>query len=157
MNCHRVRNLLKYNPASAGEFEYEIERHAQSCKSCAQELVISKLMNTLLRAEDSADNCDGSPWESTRLVNRIKSRIQEVGERSANSWDLAIIGVRGWLVAFGVTAILLLVLSTDLAKNNSGAHSTVSNLNRSVNLSEELVSSNSSPNLLPEEDSENAH
>ncbi len=157
MNCRQVNRVLRRNPPSAGEFCYELEAHAQSCMACSQELAINRLMNTLVSAH--GDQNEESPGDSTRIVNPIKLRIREVNERGAASWDTAIIAVRGWLIAFGATAILLLVLSTEMA-TSSVNQVTSDNIGRNnANWSEELISSNSSLNVLPEpeEDSENAH
>jgi len=158
MNCREVKRLLRYNPSSALELRYELESHAKSCMVCRRELAVNRLMSTLVSAHNDFTPDEESAWDGTRMVNRIKLRIREMNERGTASWDTAIIAVRGWLIAFGATAILLLVLSTELATSSSVNQATSDNISRNnANWSEELISSNASLNVSPEEDSENAH
>ena len=59
-----------------------------------------------------------SPWDEVQLANRIKARINEMNERGMGSWETAVIAVRGWLLAFGAAAILLVMLSNQLTTNS---------------------------------------
>ncbi len=158
MSCQEVRRLLRKGYSHAPIASYEIRSHVRLCTKCNQELIINTLMNTLVTSYGDANPYEHSPWDDLRLVNRIKSRIQAANGYRASSWDAAIIGVKGWLLAFGAMAILLLVLSSQFATGSTldqMASDRISHNN--PNWSEELVSTNSSPNLPSEEDSENAH
>jgi hypothetical protein len=158
MTCKEVNRLLKYDYSLTTKTSHEIKNHARSCAFCNEELAISNVLNLLVTSHGDFSESEQSPWDDVRFLNRIKTRIQEISERKTASWDTAIIAVRGWLLAFGATAILLLVLSSQLATNPSLDQTTSDKVGRSnINWSEELVSTNSSPNLPSEEDSENGH
>lgn len=158
MTCKEVKRLLKQNYSRAGAIPPQIESHAQYCVHCNQELAINKLIDVLVADYGNWGQNEESPWDEVRLVNRIKSRIQELGNHGTGSWDTAIIAVKGWLIAFGATAILLLALSSQLAKSDSANQAASDKISHSnTNWGEYLISSNSPPNLPSEEDSENAH
>ncbi|MEO6726616.1 MAG: hypothetical protein ABIU20_02650 [Blastocatellia bacterium] len=158
MTCREVKRLLRNDYSPALIKSHEIKSHARSCAKCNQELVISSLMRALVTSYGDASANEHSPWDDVRLVNRIKSRIRAVNEYRAGSWDTAIIGARRWLLAFGAMAILLLVLSGRFATEGSLDQAASDKGSRSnPNWGEELVSTNSSPNLPSDEDSDNAH
>jgi hypothetical protein len=160
MTCREVKALIRKEYSPALIISNEVKYHTRSCTKCNQEQIISSLINTLVTSYGDSNSYEQSPspWDDIRLVNRIKSRIQAISEHRASSWDIAIIGVRGWLLAFGAMAILLLVLSSQFATGNALNQTAYDRISRSnANWSEEFVSTNSSPNLPAEEDSENAH
>jgi hypothetical protein len=43
------------------------------------------------------------------LISRIKRRIQEIRDQRSSSWEVAVEATRGWLAAFAVAAIVLVV------------------------------------------------
>ena len=143
MNCKQVKKYLRYSYSPTSDWQQsELEAHAQFCESCGRELAIGKLMDTLVLSYGNSDS-DDSPWDEVRLANRIKSRIQEMGERGTGSWETGIIAVRGWLVAFGAAAVLLLVLSNQLTTNHSLDQTDRDQVSLSSPLpNEEIISSN---------------
>jgi hypothetical protein len=158
MTCKEVKKVLNHSYLSpAARIPYEVKIHARSCAHCSQELAINSLTNTLVGGFSDFEEPGQSPWDDVRLVNRIKARIRELDGRGMGSWDTSIIAIRGWLLAFGATAVLLLALSGRLATNTSQNEVATDQNGRGANWSEELVSTNSSPNLPSDEDSENAH
>jgi hypothetical protein len=158
MTCKEVKKVLTHGFLSpATRIPYEVKYHARSCERCGQELAINSLTNALVGGFSDFEEPEQSPWDEARLVNRIKVRIREMDGRGLGSWDTSIIAIRGWLLAFGATAILLLALSGRLATNTSRSGVATDQTGRGVNWSEELVSTNSSPNLPSDEDSDNAH
>jgi len=158
MTCKEVKKVLNQGYLSpATRIPYEAKIHARSCARCSQELAINSLTNVLVSGFSDFQGPEQSPWDDARLVNRIKARIEEADGRGMGSWDASIIAIRGWLLAFGATAILLLALSGRLATNASRNEVATDPTGRGLNWSEELVSTNSSPNLPSDEDSESAH
>jgi hypothetical protein len=146
MNCKQMRKSLRYGYPQMTD---EMEAHAQFCEPCRQELALSRLMDSLIDSYGEPV-LEESPWDEIRLANRIKSRINEMSERSNTSWETAIISVRGWLLAFGAAAILLLVLSNQLPANNISDQISDQTERDQVSLSsplmsEEILSSNSLP------------
>lgn len=150
MNCKQVKKSLRYGYSSATNSQQaEMEAHARFCKACGRELSIDRLMNTLVNSHSNSMP-EESPWDEVRVANRIKSRIQEMNERGNGSWDTAIIAVRGWLLAFGAAAVLLLVLTNQLPatiSSNLSEQSEQSDRDQvsltSPLMSEEIVSNNS--------------
>lgn len=155
MTCKEINKLLNYGSSPGINISQDIKNHAQSCVQCSEELVINNMLNILVTSHSDFSYPEQSPWDDVRLLNRIKTRIHEISERGTASWDTAIIAVRGWLLAFGVTAIVLLILSSQLATSPPLDQTASEKIGR--NWSEELVSTNSSPNLPSEEDAENGH
>lgn len=154
MNCREVKKILRKGHFPVSNKVQEMEHHALDCIKCKQELIISNLINALISDDVAADSYEYSPWDEVRLVNQIKSRIHTVNEHKSGTWDAAVIGIRGWLLAFGAMAIFLLMLISQFPADSSGSDK-VSRTN--PNWSEEFVSTNSSPNLPLEEDADNAH
>ena len=154
MTCREVNRLLKKEYFPASNTIQEVKSHALSCGECGQELVLNTLMGALVNSYVDANSYEYSPWDDVRLVNQIKSRIHTINEHRTGSWDAAVIGIRGWLLAFGAMAIFLLVLSGQFSAGKSGSDKVT---RTNPNWSEELVSTNSSPNLPLEEDTDNAH
>ena len=157
MKCKQVIKSLKYDYLpKTDQQQNEMEAHAQSCETCGQELVIRNLVNALVSSYGNSAP-EESPWDDIRLANGIKSRIREMSECGASSWETAIISVRGWLVAFGVTAILLLVLSNQLAISNSSDQNDRDQISQSnAPWSEEIISNNSSSSWSLGEEPEHA-
>jgi hypothetical protein len=51
----------------------------------------------------------------------IKARIRELSEQGINSWESAILALRGWVIAFGAAAVLLLAVSAQWHSSTPGA------------------------------------
>lgn len=110
MNCRQVQKQLRYGYPTSLTARTEIEAHARQCASCRQEIVMERFTSALVKAyADPAEEWD--PMGEQRLLHRTMSRIREMKERGTSSWEAAIIGIRGWLFAFGAAALVLLVLS----------------------------------------------
>lgn len=157
MNCKEVKRYLRSgNSPKEARPDALFAAHARACETCGRELAINNLINALVGSyEDSLP--EESPWDEVRLANRIKSRIQEMNERGTGTWEAAVISVKGWLVAFGAAAILLLVLSSQLATNNLSDQNDRDQISQSsTQWSEEIISNNSSSIWLLGEDPEHA-
>lgn len=141
MNCRQVKRAISSNQTSSISFG-ELEAHTRACRSCSRELALEKLTYELFKCH-SINVPDPSPWDEVRMVNRIKSRIRETGDRNAGSWENSIIAVRGWLLAFGIVAILLLALSSQMAINNySNQQDQAQEARTEPNLGEDMISTN---------------
>ena len=162
MNCAQVKKSLEFGHSSllTAQQQSELETHAQFCEACNQELAVERLMNLLVRSQADA-TVEESPWDEVRLANRIKARINEMNERGTGSWETAVIAVRGWLLAFGAAAILLLMLSNQLTTNtlselpdqNERDQASLS----SPLMSEDILTSNTASPKVLLEDPEHAH
>lgn len=158
MNCKQVKRLAKYSvPPLSDAWHENLESHVHSCSDCRRELAVDRLISVLMTSHSDAVP-EESHWDKVRMINGIKARIQEANDQGAGSWDIAIIAVRGWLVAFGAAAILLLILSNQLATTRPLDMNDRELISQSASVwSEEIVSNNSpSPSILGEEP-EHAH
>ncbi len=154
MNCRQAKRAIPDYLTLPDSYS-EVEDHVRSCRDCGRELALEKLTDELIKSH-SLELPDPSYWDEVRLVNRIKSRIREIGDRNAGSWENAIIAVRGWLVAFGVVAILLLVLSSQMAiSENDNRQDSAQNARTESNLGEDIVSNNVASGWLAGEEPEN--
>lgn len=122
--------------------------HAESCTNCRNESAIDSLVDSLLKnhAEASPEDFLQNHWDESRLTRRVFARIQEMEEGDASTWESGVIAIRGWLVAFGTAAILLVALSSQLAvKGNSvgSADDTTGQVSRADRISsEDIISRN---------------
>jgi len=156
MNCRQVKRAISGHQTTFG-LTGELDAHVRSCESCRQKLAIEKITQELVRCH-SLEVPDLSHWDEVRLVNRIKIRIREMGDRNAGSWENAVIAVRGWLIAFGVVAFLLLTLSGQIAISNSyNQQVPVQEARTEGSLGEDMISTNVAAGWLAGEEPENAH
>ncbi len=161
MNCAQVKKSLEYDhfPLTALQ-QSELEAHAQFCEACHQELAVDRLMSMLVNSQINP-MAEDSPWDEVRLANRIKARINEMNERGTGSWETAVIAFRGWLLAFGAAAILLLMLSNQLTTNTLAELPDQSERDQvSLNsplMNEDILSNNTASPKVFAEDPEHAH
>lgn len=153
MNCKQFNRII-YNGQIPASLSGEIESHARNCQTCSRELVLEKMTRELLRSY-SSDSTELTHWDEVRMINRVKSRLQEMAERNQFSWENSIIAVRGWLVAFGAVALLLLALSGQMAINDSNNRQDQSlSKNTGINPDEEIISVNAAVAWPPIEEPE---
>lgn len=157
MNCKEVKQYLRSGSLPKGVRPDELlAAHVRVCEACDRELAIDSLINALVGSYNDSP-IEESPWDEIRLANRIKLRIQEMNERGTGTWEAAVISVKGWLLAFGAAAILLLVLSNQLATSNSSDQNDRDQIGQSsTQLSEEIISNNSPSAWLLGEEPEHA-
>lgn len=114
MNCRQIKKHLKFAYPLVPELRAQMAAHVQQCLDCRQEWVAEELAVSLVKsfAALARDEEVGlANYSEQHLVHRTMTRIREIKARGANSWTAAVIGLRGWLFAFGATAALLLALS----------------------------------------------
>lgn len=112
MNCKEIQTVTKYGGNSYPASVAEVEDHIRSCASCKTLLLSEKLAPAIIKAaSDSAD--DGvrlfDIGSNTALIGKIKRRIQEIRDQRSSSWEAAVDATNGWLAAFAVAAIVLVV------------------------------------------------
>jgi hypothetical protein len=119
MNCKEIHSLTSYGGDIATANVAEVDEHVKSCVSCKNLLLSERLAPAIIRAA-SASILDGirdsvrpyGPHDSdsnAMLISRIKRRIQEIRDQRSSSWEAAVEATRGWLAAFAVVAIVLVV------------------------------------------------
>jgi hypothetical protein len=109
MNCKEIHTVTKYggdlSPISAAG----ADDHIKNCIACKRLLLSERLAPAIIKAA-SAHGHDGARSSSNAmLIGRIKRRIQEIREQRSSSWEAAVDAMSGWLAAFAVAAIVLVV------------------------------------------------
>jgi hypothetical protein len=108
MNCKEIQTIAKYEGDSVPAHVAEIEDHIRSCASCKTQLLSEKLAPAVIKAA-SAYNDDARISSNAILIAKIKRRIQEIRDQRSSSWEAAVEATSGWLAAFAVAAIVLVV------------------------------------------------
>jgi predicted anti-sigma-YlaC factor YlaD len=115
MNCKEIQMVTKYGGDLATTSASVIEEHLNRCASCKSLLLSERLAPAIIRAA-SASSYDGvqpyGPYgmdSNAMLIGRIKRRIQEIRDQRSSSWEAAVEATSGWLAAFAVAAIILVV------------------------------------------------
>ncbi|MBO0720482.1 MAG: hypothetical protein J2P41_06660 [Blastocatellia bacterium] len=114
--------------------------HAEICDDCRREIALARITSALLKAYSASGKDAGEP---TDLMARIRTRIRELSEQGAGSWESAVLALRGWIFAFGAVAILLLTMSVQWKLSNSSGmiDTTADDTNSLTNVSEDFISS----------------
>jgi hypothetical protein len=135
MNCKEARKLFRTNGAN----KCEISVHTASCDKCRKELAMEALASALIKAHSSVTSSDAGTGENPYLMTRIRARIRELGEHGVNNWESAVLALRGWLIAFGAAAILLLTISVQWPNPTTESDNELTLLS---NISEDFTSGN---------------
>jgi len=113
MKCREIRAITNKSEISQA-FSIEIKAHIRTCPSC-RDRSLDRAAIAIIKASGASGDSDNhisirSP-SNMILVNRIRSRIQEIREQRASSWEMAMGSMRGWLAAFAAVAVLLIAAS----------------------------------------------
>ncbi|MCI0338395.1 MAG: hypothetical protein L0226_12510 [Acidobacteria bacterium] len=119
MKCRDVKGYLKYGDRKNHLAHGQIMAHVELCEKCRDTMVLETLTTALLKAHSSAVATETNPAENNYLMTRIMARIRELSEQGVGSWESAVFALRGWLIAFGAAAILLLSISVQWQLPNS--------------------------------------
>lgn len=158
MKCKEVIRLLTYGQDSEAAAQIEITRHTATCQKCREELAVNSILKSIIKNHEFTED-EHSVWDELRLVNQVRSRIQLAKESGSGSWESAVISIRGWLVGFAAAAVLLLILSGQLAASNATAKKEEGKLDLISNIQipsigDDLISSNAQVNRQGESNSE---
>jgi len=109
MNCKEIHTATKYggnlSPISAAG----AEDHIKGCTACRRLLLSERLAPAIIKAASASGPDEGPINSNPMLISRIKRRIQEIREQRSSSWEAAVDAMSGWLAAFAVAAIILVV------------------------------------------------
>src|SRR5262245_26889262 len=149
MKCNDARRLFKFAGNISDIARQELSIHAANCEYCRKEAVIESLADALIKAHSSTYHRSEENVENPYLISRIKARIRELSEHGVGSWESAVLGLRGWLIAFGATAVILLSFSVQGQFSNAPLTPDGENdLTYRATIEEELISGLNS-NTLP--------
>ncbi|QQS47725.1 MAG: hypothetical protein IPM66_03450 [Acidobacteriota bacterium] len=140
MTCRDLRKRIFFAaPKNLLELP-EARAHIERCDDCHRMAAGERLAGLLVRARIEHDR--EAPGLSPFLMARIRNRIREMSDQG--SWEAAILGLRGWLVAFGAAAIILLALSVQwgIAPNRTLTRDHETELSSISNVNEVLLSGN---------------
>ncbi|MBS1791829.1 MAG: hypothetical protein JST85_29250 [Acidobacteria bacterium] len=158
MKCKEVIRSLTYGQDAKPTAHLEITRHTMTCQKCREEVAVSAVIKSIVKHHEVTDD-EYSVWDELRLVNQVKARIQSAKESGFGSWESAVISIRGWLVGFAAAAVLLLILSGQLAVHNANAKKDEGKLDlvssaQTLSIGDDLISSNTQINRQSESNSE---
>ncbi len=117
MRCKELRRILNQGYTPSHPSHIQVLSHTRQCEDCREALVMDRLALALLKATHTAEV---DRFENPYLMTRIRARIRELSEHSVGSWESAVLALRGWLLAFGAVAILLLTISLQWQLSNTG-------------------------------------
>jgi hypothetical protein len=112
MKCETVRVVVKSGkgiiaPAAVTEFA----DHVKTCASCHDLVLLERLAPAIIKAASAPEEWNALNASSATLACRIRMRIQEMREQRLTSWESAVESMRGWLTAFAVVTIILVIIS----------------------------------------------
>jgi hypothetical protein len=109
MNCKEIHTVTKYggdvSPASAAR----AAGHVKSCAACKKLLLSERLAPAIIKAAGAHRDDFAQINSNAMLIGRIRRRIQEIREQRSSSWETAVEAMSGWLAAFALAAIILIV------------------------------------------------
>src|SRR5215470_14479850 len=111
MKCKDIRTVTRYKSALPPAAVTEAIEHIKSCETCHDLLLLEKLAPAIIKAAGSHNHGITDSPSTTILISKIRSRIREMNDQRASSWELAVEAMRGWLAAFAVAAIILIAVS----------------------------------------------
>jgi hypothetical protein len=142
MKCTEIRRLFKYNYQNHQAIPEKVMAHIKLCDHCREAMAVERLTAALLSAYASSDTSDKEPaGEPPYLMSRIRARIRELSDQGVGSWESAILALRGWIIAFGAAAILLLTLSVQGRLSNAPGIDPIDDATSVTNISEDFISS----------------
>ena len=111
MKCKDFRTVTRHGSALSPALAVKAIEHIRNCENCHDLLLLERLAPAIIKAAGSPDRRITDPPSATMLISRIRSRIREMSEQRASSWELAVEAMRGWLAAFAVAAVILIAAS----------------------------------------------
>src|SRR5262245_21678200 len=109
MNCKEIQTVTKYGGNSATASIAAVEEHIRSCASCKTRLLSERLAPAIIEAAGACADDGVRNYPNAMLIARIKRRIQEIRDQRSGSWEAAAEATSGWLAAFAVAAIVMVV------------------------------------------------
>jgi anti-sigma factor RsiW len=109
-NCRKFRRALNYSSQLSDADREGLSMHTANCEACRKAAAIGSLTSALIKAHASEIEAqEVNPY----LMARIRARIRELGGMAGGvgSWESAVLSLRGWLLAFGAAALILLSIS----------------------------------------------
>jgi len=111
MKCKEIRRVTKNGSAVPPAAAAEVMEHINACETCHDLLVLERLAPAIIRASGNRNRVISDNASTTILISKIRSRIREMSEQRAGSWEFAVEAMRGWLAAFAVAAVILIAAS----------------------------------------------
>ncbi len=137
MNCRDIKRKILFAPDSLESAE--VRRHVERCQNCRRSVAGERLTSMMIRSGMRGDDLQAvSPF----LMSRIRARIGELHDQGAGSWESAILALRGWLIAFGAVAAVLLLMTGLWGSRNSLTRDHDTELSSISNVNEVLLSGN---------------
>jgi hypothetical protein len=139
MKCTEIRRLFKHKYQNDHAIPDEVMAHVKLCDHCREAMAMERLTAALLNAYASSDK--ETPGAPSYLMSRIRARIRELSDQGVGSWESAVLALRGWIIAFGAVAILLLTISVQGTLSNAPGIDPVDDATSLTDISEDFISS----------------
>lgn len=111
MKCKEIRTVTRKKRALSPAVTIQAMEHIKACEACRDLLLLERLAPAVIKASGSRNRGIIDSASTTMLMTRIRSRIREMSEQRAGSWEHAVEAMRGWLAAFAVAAVILVAAS----------------------------------------------
>lgn len=111
MTCYEIKRKIYLAPRPDLIEMPDVRAHVEECVECHRIVAGERLSALMIKAEVEYVEAQAPSEISPFLMARIRNRVREISEQRAGSWDSAILALRGWLLAFGTAAIILILLS----------------------------------------------
>jgi hypothetical protein len=141
MKCTEIRRSLKHNYQNDHAISAEVMAHVELCDHCREAMAMERLTAALLNAYASSNSDKEQASEPPYLMSRIRARIRELSDQGVGSWESAVLALRGWIIAFGAVAILLLTMSVQGKLSNAPGIEPIDDATSLTNISEDFISS----------------
>jgi hypothetical protein len=142
MNCKKIRKALNYSLQLSDADRQELATHTANCEGCRRAAAIGSLTSALIKAHTSEIRAEEvNPYLMTRIGARIRELGGVAGITGVGSWESAVLSLRGWVLAFGAAALILLSISVQWQLSNvtPDQDNDVTSLS---NIGEEFISGN---------------
>jgi hypothetical protein len=117
MNCREARNIERQGGSSETLMRSEAREHVKACEACRKTIYLDALGVSLVQAYSRIEP-GSEPGPSPFFMTRLRARIES--ERTVSVWETAVTAARGWLLAFGGVAALLLAVSVFSLPSTTG-------------------------------------
>lgn len=137
MTCYEIKRKIYLAPRPDLIEMPDVRAHVENCVECHRIVAGEQLSALIIKAGVENEAASAPSTISPFLMARIRNRVRELSDQGAGSWDSAILALRGWLLAFGTAAIILLLLSVQwrttperaLMRDHEAELSAISNVN----------------------------
>lgn len=133
IDCKTIDRAILNSLNGGKRLSEEVKAHVLECEGCRSAVRVDLAMESLIRLKAEADRNASMAYNNPFLAGRIRHRIREMAEQ-ANTWESAVLSLRGWLLAFGTLALALLSFSFSGSAGRQPASLELTTINEEVSV-----------------------